>query len=177
MSPCELRECPAPGKISPALLCLGGDSCLCSLWGKKEKTRMHTLEDLGLFPFIFFSVSVPLPPLPLSPSSCFSASPEKKEYEESVVSWREANQLENVTLGRVKCVQPKFQTQAFAASDPKWQQWILRHGTLIILATLLSSPPSTAPGPPPKKKGGGRNFLGSINGCIFSGLSSLLDSM
>lgn len=41
---------------------------------------------------------------------------------------------------------------------------------LIIFATLLSSPCYTLP--PPPRKGGGRNFLGSINGHIFSGLSS-----
>lgn len=48
-------------------------------------------------------------------------------------------------------------------------------GTLIIFATLLSLLLTT----PPYKKGGGRgrNCLGSINGHIFSGLSSLLDSM
>ena len=46
---------------------------------------------------------------------------------------------------------------------------------LIIFATLLSSPCYTAH--PYPQKGGSRNFLGSINGHIFSALSSLLDSM
>lgn len=79
-------------------------------------------------------------------------------------------------LGRVKCHAIRIPNPGFAASDLVQPPWILRHGTLIRFLTLLPSPPNT----PPCKKGGGRegrNFLGSINGYIFSGLSSLLDSM
>lgn len=113
---------------------------------------MYTLEDLGLFPSISFCFC-PSCPFSHSPSTCLSAPPEKKEYEESILSYHEANEKMQY-LEELSTLQSKFQTQAFAASDPMWRRWILRHGTVVVFAPLLSSPCNTHPRPQNKRGGG-----------------------
>ena len=114
---------------------------------------MYTLEDLGLFPSISFSVSVPLAPSP-TPLQHVYLLHLRRKYEESILSYHKANEKMQY-LEELSTLQSKFQTQAFAASDPMWQRWILRHGTLVVFAPLLSSPCNTHPPTHPQRKGGG----------------------
>lgn len=118
---------------------------------------MRTLEDLGLFPFISFSVS---PSFPLSslPFNLFLCSTWESMKKVALVSMRQISQKMQL-LEELNAVQSKFQMQAFAARDPMWQQWVLRHGTLIVFESLLSCLSSTLctpTHPPPKKRKNGR---------------------
>lgn len=149
--------------------------CVASGARKKENKNVHPGRS-GPLSFYLFLCFCPSCPFSHSPSTCLSAPPEKKEYEESILSYHEANEKMQY-LEELSTLQSKFQTQAFAASDPMWRRWILRHGTVVVFAPLLSSPCNTHPRPQNKRGGRGRNFLGSFNGHIFSGLSSLLNSM
>lgn len=114
---------------------------------------MCTLEDPGLFPCISFSVS-PSFPSPHSPSTCFCAPLEKKEYKESGLGQHEANQLENPTLERIKCCSVKISNAGFCCkrsyvTTMGSQTW---YSHCICKSSLLSFQHPLHPHPLTKKK-------------------------